>query len=355
MHAWLFFAAYTVLVKHRRGASAGVCIIAAIHDRLNMAHKSSAAILPDAQAIRARVLRGIAGNRIAGLHFPGHFLAIEWREAGGETARLAVADGPHCRDANGEIDVCALAILADTALATTARLKIAAGARLATIHLQIQFTGTSATGDLGAEARLLGFSAGAALRQSLSAATLYANGKPVCHASGEFALLEPPPGVTLAPLPWQHAEAPAPAPVDERSLAAHERAILKACDAALAKASPQVSFIQHFWGSVPGRTSHGASCHVGIGPHLGNRVGHVQGGILFGIAANTARAAAPAAMLLSNVSAWYISPGHGKGLTVKSHVVHAGRTVAVVRTEIKTAAGERVLEAVTHHVARERV
>jgi hypothetical protein len=144
-----------------------------------MAHKSSAVIRPDAQAIRARVLRGIAGNRIAGLHFPGYFLAIQWQETGGETARLAVADGPHCRDANGEIDVAALAILADTALATTARLKIAAGARLATIHLQIQFTGAPATGDLTAEARLLGFSAGAALRQSLSAATLYANGKPV--------------------------------------------------------------------------------------------------------------------------------------------------------------------------------
>jgi len=35
-------------------------------------------------------------------------------------------------------------------------------------------------------------------------------------------------------------------------------------------------------------------------------------------------------------------------------VVHAGRTIAVVRTEIKTSAGERVLEAVSHHVARKR-
>ena len=59
-------------------------------------------------------------------------------------------------------------------------------------------------------------------------------------------------------------------------------------------------------------------------------------------------------MLLSNASAWYIGPGRGRALSVKSRVVHAGRTIAVVRTEIKTAAGERVLEVVSHHVARKR-
>ena len=133
-----------------------------------------------------------------------------------------------------------------------------------------------------------------------------------------------------------------------------ERAILRACDAALAKASPQASFIQHLWGGVPRRTAHGASNRVAIGPHIGNRVGHVQGGALLGLAATTARAAAPAAMMLSNVSAWYISPGRGAALSIRSRVVHAGRTIAVVRTEIKTPAGERVLEALSHHVARKR-
>jgi acyl-coenzyme A thioesterase PaaI-like protein len=80
----------------------------------------------------------------------------------------------------------------------------------------------------------------------------------------------------------------------------------------------------------------------------------VQGGISFGMAAACACAAVPSTMMLSNVSAWYISPGHGKSLTVKSRVVHAGRSIAVVRTEVKNATGERVLETVTHHVARKR-
>ncbi len=45
---------------------------------------------------------------------------------------------------------------------------------------------------------------------------------------------------------------------------------------------------------------------------------------------------------------WYRLPGHGKALTVRIRgVVHAGRSLAVVRTELKTTAGERVLEVVT--------
>jgi acyl-coenzyme A thioesterase PaaI-like protein len=308
-----------------------------------------------AEEIRAHVLRGIAGNRTPGLHFPGFFLDIQWHEIAGQAVRVSIADGPHCRDANGEMDVAALAILADTALATATRLLTAPGARLATIHMQIQFTGAPATGDVSAEAQLLGFGAGGALHQSLTWATLSANRQPVCYASGEFVLLDPPPGVTLAPLPWQQQAMQPGAPLDASTLDARERSILKACDSALANSSTHASFIQHFWGGVPKRIAQGTSMRVPLGPHLGNRVGHVQGGISFGMAAACACAAVPATMMLSNVSAWYISPGHGKSLTVKSRVVHAGRSIAVVRTALKTPAGERVLEAVTHHVARKRV
>ena len=310
---------------------------------------------PDATGIRARVLRGIAGNRTPGLHFPGFFLDIKWPEVAREATRVAINDGPHCRDANGEMDVAALAILADTALATSTRVLVSPGARLATVHMQIQFSGEPATGEVSAKAQLLGFSSGSALRQSMTLATLHANGKPVCHASGEFVTLNPPPGVNHAPLPWQSTQAPAVPELAARDLDANERRILEACDAALAKASAQTSFIQHFWGGAPKRTANGAAMRVAIGPHLGNRVGHVQGGISFGMAAACACAAVPSTMMLSNMSAWYISPGHGKSLSVKSRVVHAGRSIAVVRTEIENATGERVLETVSHHVARKRL
>ncbi len=79
---------------------------------------------------------------------------------------MAIADGPHCRDANGEMDVAAIAILADTALATATRLLTAPGARQQTTRMQIQFTGAPATGEITADAQLLGFSEGAALHTS---------------------------------------------------------------------------------------------------------------------------------------------------------------------------------------------
>ena len=308
----------------------------------------------DNAAIRARVLQAIAGNRVPGLHFAGHFLGLEWREVTNYTARMALADGPQCRDADGTVDLVALGILADNILATPTRTEAPPGARLGTIHLQLNFTGAPVTGDLSAEARLLDRSEGAALQQSLSSGTISANGRTVCHASGEFVILEAPPGVTLAPLPWQRKGPQQIVPVDDRGLDPAEREILRTCNAALAKASPQVSFIQHLWGGVPRRSARGASHRVEIGPHIGNRVGHVQGGALFGLAAVTARAAAPATMMLSNVSAWYISPGRGAALSIRSRVVHAGRTISVVRTEIKNPAGERVLEALSHHIARIR-
>jgi acyl-coenzyme A thioesterase PaaI-like protein len=309
---------------------------------------------PDEQAIRGRVLQAIAHNRVPGLHFAGHFLDLEWREVTADTARMALAAGPHCRDADGAVNLVALGILADNILATPTRTEVVPGARLATIQIHLQFTGAPIAGDLTAEGHLTGRSEGAALRRELSAATISAEGKAVCHASGEFMLLDAPPGVTLAPLPWQRKAVPRIASVDPREFDAGERAILRVCDAALANASPQASFIQHLWGGTPRRNAQGAGNRVAIGPHIGNRVGHVQGGALLGLAATTARAAAPASMLLAAISAWYISPGRGAALSIRSRVLHTGRTIAVVRTEIKTLAGERVLEAVSHHVARKR-
>jgi acyl-coenzyme A thioesterase PaaI-like protein len=318
-----------------------------------MSPKRSAPVHPDDQAIRARVLRSIVANRIPGLHFPSHFLGVEWRKIAGGTVRAGLTGGPHCRDANGAINLTALGLFTDNILATAVRTGAEPGARLATIHLQAQFTGAPATGNLDAESHLLGRSEGSTLQRSLSSATICANGRPVCHANGEFVLLDPPPGVVLAPLPWERTEKPPPvASIDTDNLEPHERTILRACDAALAKASPQAPFIQHFWGGVPRRTAQGASNRLTTGPHIGNRVGHAQGGILLGLAATAACTAAPAAMMLANISVWYTSPGRDTELKIRSRLIHTGRTMAVVRTEIKDAAGERIVEAISHHVAR---
>jgi len=309
---------------------------------------------PEAAAIRAQVLRGIAGNRIPGLHFAGYFLDMALPRINGASVAMSVPHAPHTRDANGLLDLTALCLLADSALATATRSQVADGARLATLHLQMQFTGLPANGDAHAIAQPLGAFAGTAVPQLLAGATLTTDSGIICHASAEFAALDPPPGVELAPLPWQYATPPQPVALTEKELTSDERPIFRACLTALNRAAVQPAFIQHFWGGLPLRTRDGARTRFAVGPHLGNRVGHVQGGISVGIAARCACVAAPAHMLLSNISACYISPGRGKTLAVKSRVVHAGKTIAVVRTEVKTDSGVRVLDVVTHHVAGKR-
>ena len=93
----------------------------------------------------------------------------------------------------------------------------------------------------------------------------------------------------------------------------------------------------------------GAASRIQLGLHLGNRVGHVQGGLTMHIALATAVAAVPQYPLLTGASAWYISPGQGKALTARATILQDGRNVAVVRTEVFAAGRKLVLEVISNH------
>jgi uncharacterized protein (TIGR00369 family) len=108
--------------------------------------------------------------------------------------------------------------------------------------------------------------------------------------------------------------------------------------------------MRHFWGFLPQAAPGGASCVMPNGPHVGNRVGFVQGGILFGLAAATATAALPDSWMLSAVAAAFISPGQGAALRAQASIVHQGQRSAVIRTEVTRADGRRVLEVMSTHV-----
>ena len=306
---------------------------------------------PDADIIRRQVLLALAGNRTPGYHFPGHLLGCHWPRIGEDDLDAVLPDGPVGRNVDGSANLASFCILLDIALATSSRLKIERGARQATVHLHAQFTGAPLSGELKAHAVMGGYTSHARVPESLTSASVYAGGAPVCHARGTFIRLPPPPGVSLAPLPWQRASAEPVAPLGRKELDPGEREIMKACNSALRRADQQHAFIEHFWGALPVATAHGARCTVRIGPHHGNRVGHVQGGLLLGLAAITGRAAVPRHPHLSAIAAWYISPGQGRALKIQSRRFHEGRSFAAVRTEIKNADGSRVLEVVSHHAA----
>jgi hypothetical protein len=154
---------------------------------------------PEADAIRRQVLSALAANRAPGFHFPGHLLALAWPKIGDDHLEEVMPDGPQARNVDGTVNLTAFCVHLDTALATASRLKLERG-------------------ELSARTRMNGYATGAAARESLTNGTVYAGGAPVCHASATFIGLPPPPGVNLAPLPWQRDGSAPGAPLDLKAL-----------------------------------------------------------------------------------------------------------------------------------------
>ncbi len=294
------------------------------------------------------MLRGLALSRTPGLHFAGNFLDVSFDYVARDASRLSIDPGPWCAEADGQTDLGSLAILADLALAACMRAHLGRATRLATVSMNLQFTGAPRSGRLEAVGGFEGFYRQGTGRLGMSRVTVSGKRGQVCYGSGTFMALDPPRNVTLHPVPLRTRRSAEPRPLTEKELHAGEREVLRRADAALASGT---AFIGGFWGAQPNRTSAGAESMLENGLHIGNRVGHAQGGIQLALAAGTAAAALPPHWRLSGIAAWYVSPGEGAALHARSRIVHHGRLTAVVRTQITGRRRRRVLEVVTTHCA----
>jgi acyl-coenzyme A thioesterase PaaI-like protein len=303
----------------------------------------------DAISIRNRILRGLALNRTPGYHFTGNFLSLSFEKNSEQDVQLSMAAGPHNVEANGNVSYGALAVLADIALAANVRAGHTPASRLATVQMNLQFTGAPMTGRLHAASALQGYVQNITSVQGAGQVTVTANGKPVCYGVGTFMVLNPPKGVALYPMSHRKDGDPDVAPLREDELQRDERRVLALTDAALADTHKDSSFIRRFWGFDTHAITGGASGKLNNGPHVGNRVGHLQGGITMGLGIATAETALPASWTLSAVTAWYISPGEGRVIKAKSKIIHHGRLTSVVRTEITGKNKRRVMEMITTH------
>ena len=302
--------------------------------------RGSASSLDARASIRRRVLRGLALNRVPGLHFPGNFLDVSFDRVSRRGARLSLDPGPWCADAAGEVDLSALAMLADLALGASVRAQLSREARIATVSFSLQFTGAPARGRLHARAEFQGFFERSAGRLGLSRVSVQGSAGQVCYGTGSFMALQPPGGMTMHPVPLRRRNSPLPSLPDEKHLSNEEEKILARADEALAARG---NFIDRFWGGAGGTLKNGL--------HAGNRVGHAQGGILIAMAAKSAAAKLGGDWRLGAVTALYISPGEGRTLRARSTVIHQGRLTAVVNTFITGKHGRRVLEVLTTHNA----
>jgi len=299
--------------------------------------------------LRSRVLTALAKNRIAKLNFPGMLMGLAGERRGESSLVLHYDDGAWTRNAAGEVHWPVLGVLLDVALGAVTRLQTGPTHRPATVQLQVAFTGAPIRHSPVAQAHFAADTQRSAVRHALSRATLTSGDAVVAHASASFVMLELQAGAMQQVLPWAAADMVFERLV-ERDLHEHEQTVLRHFDRAQRAADAEHPFVERFWAGVPQRRERGARLSVPVAPHLGNRIGQVHGGILLGLAAHVASAAAPSGMRLSNVDAWFISPGQGKRLNVRSELLHAGRNLAVVRTQITAPGGVRVLETTSQHL-----
>ena len=303
----------------------------------------------NAAALRELVLRGLARNRIPGLHFPGNFLALERRRFDRDAVSIALPRGAHIEDGKGRVGLSAVMLLVDVTLATAMRPFLAPGVRTATVSMQVNFTGVPAVGPLLCSARCLGFSHDAVLPQAICRGELTSGSEIVCYCSGSFVQLDTPANVTLAPTAWEVEPVSDPPPLEARSLDQPERKILRHADRRLSALPPDEAFVNRFWGGDVHAADGKARSRLMLGPHVNNRVGNAQGGVMMAHAAVTAAHAVPRHRLIESIAAWFISPGAGTALRLRSETIQQGRSLAVVRTQVFAPGRKRVLEVISNH------
>lgn len=310
---------------------------------------------PIRDTILAQVRRGLALNRTPGLHYSGNFFDLSFERVTPEESRIRLPAGPWVTEADGQVNVGAVSMLADIALAATIRAPLPPETRLGTVSLSLQFSGRPWHGPLEATAALDGFFEGGAGRLGHSRVVVEGPIGMICQGSGSFMVLVPPKDMVLAPVPHRRQGDPAPVPLPDDELTDEERVILDLASRAIDARAPAAgaSFIHRFFGVTASPTRTGASGRMPYGPHIGNRVGHVQGGLSLALAIATARAALPGPWSLSNVTASYVSPGEGHVMRARSRVVHRGRLTAVVRTQVVRPDRRVVLEVLSNHLRQE--
>ncbi|ANN76476.1 hypothetical protein BAU07_04520 [Bordetella flabilis] len=310
--------------------------------------------IPAAQAVPAlhpvlqRVLRAIERGRAHGFHFPGNFLGISFDRVTVEHSVVSLRAQDLATSRDGTIDPTALGVFADLALAASVRAALPSDTRLATVNMQLQLTCAPCLGPLQADSSFHGYVQGAAGRQAISRVTVRSGAHELALGTATFMVLDLPPGTPIPFLAPMEAEADDLPLLDPGAdLRADERAIFERAATALRDSPADGDFCRHFWGYRARAHDSGATGTLANGPHIGNRVGHVQGGVLLGYAEATARAALPQGWVLTSITATYVSPGEGAELMAEARLVHRGRATAVVGVQLGTATGRRVLEVLT--------
>ena len=92
--------------------------------------------------IRRRILTGLALERTPGFNYSGNFLGVRFPLKSPARVEVEMDSGAHNEDEQGGVDIAAVSLMADVAMGCVVRANRSPEQRLATVSLNLQFTGT---------------------------------------------------------------------------------------------------------------------------------------------------------------------------------------------------------------------
>jgi acyl-coenzyme A thioesterase PaaI-like protein len=292
--------------------------------------------LPSTLSAPDRSLAALARTRALGLHALGHFAGVVGESPAPGTAALELHP-PEWANGGRADSPTESALLADLSLGTALRSALGPGLRLATIALTVDHATAPARGPLRAAAQADRVDHGRGDGQGRC--TLRdAAGDLVATASGWFVAVPVPAGQPLPPVPWEDEERPVHGVV-ESDLDPTEAAV-HADLAGLDErgydrlVGPPTSAVPVDDGSAP------VEYALRAGAALGNRVGQVQGGAQYGIAAGGARAAIGQGWEVATGHVQFLRPISAPTVEVEACVRRAGRSASFVDVTLRAAGRE---------------
>lgn len=279
----------------------------------------------------ARALRAVARHRAMGLHFLGHYLGIDGLpdRADGAT-RLMLRPLPEADELVGHVE---LGVLVDLAMGQAVRSCLSQGMRLATSSLAMRVSPVPAHRPVEAHASVDWVEdrpggGSAAVRFDV----IDDRHRTVASGSGSFVTIPAGDDTNVAIVDWSRDVSDGSlSPAD---LTRDEAAAVAAIEATAPKGAETVDgLIDVSWDRVTGPTLRG---RLLVGPQHENRVGDLQGGLVFGLGAIAASRLCDDRRRVVDGHVLYLRPvGHGP-LTITATLLRRGRRMTFVRVVLES-------------------
>jgi len=288
---------------------------------------------PEQTTVRA--LRAVARHRAMGLHFLGHYLGIEGldrdvRDGADDAASWLLLAA---REPGEQVDDVALGVFVDLAMGQAVRARLDRGMRLATSSLVLHRAPGPIERPVRARAEVdwledRASGGNAAVRFEVSDE----RGRLAATGSGSFVTLPADDDTNVSIVDWSRGDEATP--LARQDLTPHEAAAVAAVESAAPRgAETSDGLLDLTWSEVSQDTLSG---ELMVGPQHDNRVGDLQGGLVFGIGATAARRLCEGRRRIVDGQVLYLRPaGHGP-LQITATLLRRGRRVSFVRVVLQS-------------------